>query len=70
VLEASLVIVAADAGACIRDGIADDNLDNVRARMLARQNMSDRRSSLRTADPKAGPVAPAHVGARSPLASR
>jgi hypothetical protein len=45
-LEASLVSVGADAGAGIRSGIADDNLDNVRARMLARQNMSDRQSAM------------------------
>jgi hypothetical protein len=40
------VSVGADAGAGIRGGMVDDNIDNVRARMLARQNMSDRSSRL------------------------
>jgi phage head maturation protease len=46
-LETSLVSVGADAGAGIRGDIADDDdLDNVRARMQARQNMSDKMSRL------------------------
>jgi hypothetical protein len=43
-LEASLVSVAADAGAGIRSGDGVDHLDNVRARMQARQAISDRNS--------------------------
>jgi phage head maturation protease len=49
-LEISIVSVPADALAGVRsfDDLVycDDNLDNVRARMLARQNMSDRMSQL------------------------
>ena len=47
-LEASLVSVGADAGAGIRgdDGGSSDDLINVRARMRARQIMSDRMSWL------------------------
>jgi phage head maturation protease len=45
-LEASLVSVGADAGAGVRYSTAFDNLDNVRARMQARQSISDRNSRL------------------------
>jgi hypothetical protein len=49
-LEISIVSVPADALAGVRsfDDLVycDDNLDNVRARMLARQNMSERMSWL------------------------
>jgi len=45
-LEVSLVALGADAGAGIRSEVADANLDDIRARMRARQAISDGNSRL------------------------
>jgi hypothetical protein len=45
-LEASLVALGADAGAGIRSEVADDNLIDIRARMQARQAISDGNSRI------------------------